>query len=46
MLKRGGDMVKMESVTIKVPVEMKKYMLIQMQKQTLSGMLFFFILIY
>ena len=25
MLKRGGDMVKMESVTIKVPVEMKKY---------------------
>ena len=25
MLKRGGDMVKMESVTIKVPAEMKKY---------------------
>ena len=25
MLKRGGDMVKMESVTIKVPADMKKY---------------------
>ena len=25
MVKRGGDMVKMESVTIKVPAEMKKY---------------------
>ncbi len=46
MLKRGDDMVKTESVTIKVPAEMKNTLLIQMQKQTLSGMLFFFILIY